>query len=328
MCLILTLDQPAGPTARSSSSAPRSSAPSASCASWPRSRIRLSPNWNPIRCYDHMVAKDDVVYVPFAFGYVNYAARRPTPPHLAFADVPRPGVGGRPARRRRHRRQRPVENREAAIDYALYLCSPQIQRATMSRAGGQPGSLRRGRTRGQRGDRAISSPTRCGPSRPPISGQRMRASSPSSATAHRAPRPPSPARCRPTELAGPTLDRVYRESWAAADEPRGASPDGGDRQGIGERGEGGRSEYRAPAAEKALDILELMADQAEGLTQTEIATGLGRSIHEIYRILHPAGKPRLSSCAPRPIASGCRSSCSSSRTGTRRSTGWSNARCR
>ena len=28
-----------------------------------------------------------------------------------------------------------------------------------------------------------------------------------------------------------------------------------------------------------------MADQAEGLTQTEIANGLGRSIHEIYRIL-------------------------------------------
>ena len=51
-----------------------------------------------------------------------------------------------------------------------------------------------------------------------------------------------------------------------------------------EEGEGGR-EYRVPAAEKALDILELMADQAEGLTQTEIANGLGRSIHEIYRIL-------------------------------------------
>jgi len=52
-----------------------------------------------------------------------------------------------------------------------------------------------------------------------------------------------------------------------------------------EEGDGGRNEYRAPAAEKALDILELMANQAEGLTQTEIANGLGRSIHEIYRIL-------------------------------------------
>jgi DNA-binding IclR family transcriptional regulator len=49
--------------------------------------------------------------------------------------------------------------------------------------------------------------------------------------------------------------------------------------------ESGRGGYRAPAAEKVLDILEFMAAQPDGLTQTEISTGLGRSIHEIYRIL-------------------------------------------
>lgn len=48
---------------------------------------------------------------------------------------------------------------------------------------------------------------------------------------------------------------------------------------------GSRTVYRAPAAEKSLDILELMAGQPEGLTQTEIAAGLGRSLHEIYRVL-------------------------------------------
>ena len=47
----------------------------------------------------------------------------------------------------------------------------------------------------------------------------------------------------------------------------------------------GKSEYRAPAAEKVLDILEFMASQPDGLAQTEISTGLGRSIHEVYRIL-------------------------------------------
>lgn len=52
-----------------------------------------------------------------------------------------------------------------------------------------------------------------------------------------------------------------------------------------DNGENGRGEYRAPAAEKALDILEFMAAQGEALTQTEIANGLDRSIHEIYRIL-------------------------------------------
>lgn len=44
--------------------------------------------------------------------------------------------------------------------------------------------------------------------------------------------------------------------------------------------------YRAPAAEKALDILEFMAVQGgAGLTQSEIAAGVGRSIHEIYRVV-------------------------------------------
>jgi DNA-binding IclR family transcriptional regulator len=48
---------------------------------------------------------------------------------------------------------------------------------------------------------------------------------------------------------------------------------------------GVRPEYKAPAADKALDILELMAGRPEGVTQTEISLGLGRSIHEIYRII-------------------------------------------
>ncbi|WP_027164383.1 IclR family transcriptional regulator [Mesorhizobium sp. WSM3224] len=52
-----------------------------------------------------------------------------------------------------------------------------------------------------------------------------------------------------------------------------------------DEGESGRNGYRVPAVEKALDVLEFMASSAETLTQTEIATGLGRSIHEIYRIL-------------------------------------------
>lgn len=52
-----------------------------------------------------------------------------------------------------------------------------------------------------------------------------------------------------------------------------------------EESDNGRHEYRVPAAEKALDILEFMAMQGDPLTQTEIANGLGRSIHEVYRIL-------------------------------------------
>jgi DNA-binding IclR family transcriptional regulator len=43
--------------------------------------------------------------------------------------------------------------------------------------------------------------------------------------------------------------------------------------------------YSAPALEKGLDILELLADQPDGLTQGEIAQALGRSVSEIFRML-------------------------------------------
>jgi multiple sugar transport system substrate-binding protein len=100
----------------------------------------LSKTWNPIRCYDHMIAHDDVVYVPYAFGYVNYAARG-EPPYLRFADIPRTpprgallgGAGIGVSAFTMHRR--------AAIDYALFLCAPDFQREEYVAHGGQPGSL-------------------------------------------------------------------------------------------------------------------------------------------------------------------------------------------
>ena len=97
-------------------------------------------SWNPIRCYEHMVRHDDVAYVPFAFGYVNYASRTDEP-HLLFADIPASppngallggaGIGVSAFSR----------NRDAAVAYALYLCSPEFQRGEYVAAGGQPGSL-------------------------------------------------------------------------------------------------------------------------------------------------------------------------------------------
>ncbi len=43
--------------------------------------------------------------------------------------------------------------------------------------------------------------------------------------------------------------------------------------------------YRAPALDKGLDILELLSDQAEGLTRGEIVKAMGRNPSEIYRML-------------------------------------------
>ncbi len=46
-----------------------------------------------------------------------------------------------------------------------------------------------------------------------------------------------------------------------------------------------RRVYSVPAAEKVIDILEFMSDRADSLTPTEIAAAMGRSVHEIYRVL-------------------------------------------
>lgn len=43
--------------------------------------------------------------------------------------------------------------------------------------------------------------------------------------------------------------------------------------------------YRAPALDKGLDILELLAMQPKGMTRSEIVKSLGRSSSEIYRML-------------------------------------------
>jgi DNA-binding IclR family transcriptional regulator len=43
--------------------------------------------------------------------------------------------------------------------------------------------------------------------------------------------------------------------------------------------------YRAPALEKGLEILELLSDRPEGLTQAEVARSLSRSVGEIFRML-------------------------------------------
>jgi DNA-binding IclR family transcriptional regulator len=43
--------------------------------------------------------------------------------------------------------------------------------------------------------------------------------------------------------------------------------------------------YAAPALEKGFDIIELLSTAPEGLTVRDIATGLGRSISEVFRVI-------------------------------------------
>ena len=50
-------------------------------------------------------------------------------------------------------------------------------------------------------------------------------------------------------------------------------------------GKSRRARYAAPALEKGLDVLELLATAPDALTHSEIATQLGRSVPEIFRML-------------------------------------------
>ncbi|MEK1890219.1 MAG: ABC transporter substrate-binding protein [Phyllobacterium sp.] len=100
----------------------------------------LSRQWNPIRCYDHMVANDDVVYVPYAFGYVNYASKADAR-HLRFTDIPAENcagalLGGAGIGVSAH-----SKNPGEAVAYAIHLSSPRYQCSAYVDAGGQPGSL-------------------------------------------------------------------------------------------------------------------------------------------------------------------------------------------
>lgn len=99
-----------------------------------------SREWNPIRCLDHMSANDDVAYAPYLFNYVNYSSGTPK---ITFGSSPAVSAGqqahtllggagiGISAK---------CKNPKAAVDYALWLCSPQYQAGDYVKFGGQPGS--------------------------------------------------------------------------------------------------------------------------------------------------------------------------------------------
>ena len=97
-------------------------------------------DWNPIACYDYMVAHDDVAYVPFAFGYVNYASQA-AEPRLLFADIPATPPNGSLLGGAGIGISAFCANPREAFDYAMHLCQPEFQRTTYVTAGGQPGML-------------------------------------------------------------------------------------------------------------------------------------------------------------------------------------------
>ena len=100
-----------------------------------------STGWNPIRTYDAMSEGDDIVYVPFGFGYTNYSRRGVAKP-LRFTTIAGPGLdpkagailGGAGCA---------ISTRcadiDAAVTYLTWLHRPTYQAGDYFHNGGQPG---------------------------------------------------------------------------------------------------------------------------------------------------------------------------------------------
>lgn len=99
-------------------------------------------NWNPIRVYEALSSRDDLVYCPFAYGYSNYAREGYARNRLKFTDLVEikghgklrstlGGTGLAISARCRHL--------DIALEYAAYTASPECQRTLYVTSGGQPG---------------------------------------------------------------------------------------------------------------------------------------------------------------------------------------------
>lgn len=101
-----------------------------------------STEWNPIHVLEAMKNGGDIVYVPFLFGYSNYARQGAQPP-IRFADIAGPGkdpkagalLGGAGCALTHSCR-----HTDAAMTYLRFLHAPDYQRGDYFDHGGQPGS--------------------------------------------------------------------------------------------------------------------------------------------------------------------------------------------
>ena len=99
-------------------------------------------SFDPIAALDLMAGSDDIACCPLVYGYVSYAHPGFRSHRLAFADIPCPGssgplgsvLGGTGLAVSARSRQC-----EAALDFAYWVTSADVQRGPYAAAGGQPG---------------------------------------------------------------------------------------------------------------------------------------------------------------------------------------------
>jgi multiple sugar transport system substrate-binding protein len=95
---------------------------------------------DPIAASEAMAHADPVVtLMPFGYGYANYALAGFRPGRLKFADIPLPGAKGSALGGTGIAVSAFSDHKAAAIDYAYWVASGDVQRGIYSASGGQPG---------------------------------------------------------------------------------------------------------------------------------------------------------------------------------------------
>jgi multiple sugar transport system substrate-binding protein len=98
---------------------------------------------NPIQVFERMASSDEIAYVPYAFGYTNYA-RAESRRRLRFGDIVaagRQGSAGTLLGGAGFGVTTRCQHRAEAAAYGLHLCHPDYQRTHYFDDGGQPGML-------------------------------------------------------------------------------------------------------------------------------------------------------------------------------------------
>lgn len=101
-----------------------------------------SARWNPIACLDHMTGGDEIVYVPYTFGYTSYS-RPGVARAVRFHDIVAAGEHGPAGSLLGGAGVGVLASTaapKAAVAYARWLCAPESQRSWYVDAGGQPAS--------------------------------------------------------------------------------------------------------------------------------------------------------------------------------------------
>jgi len=95
---------------------------------------------DPIAASEAMAQPDaKLALMPLGYGYVSYAVPGFRAHQLSFADIPLPGARGSALGGTGIAVSAFSENKAAAIDYAYWIASADVQRGLYARSGGQPG---------------------------------------------------------------------------------------------------------------------------------------------------------------------------------------------